>query len=406
MLPLPGRLPRAPLARPHRRLRGPALPGARGGARNAPDRRAQPHEVPETGCGNRAVQYHQVLHRGMPRGHHDHRQRDHSAQGACGRRSLRSCSNARPPRNGKKEGRIVTAPRVAQRRVARPHRVLPLSLIVLVASCGGKRQTSVPGPPANGGAPIQALLVVAGFSGPLGLETAPGDSTRLFIVEKPGTIQILRNGALDPRPFLDISSRVSNGSEQGLLGLAVHPQYAANGKFYVDYTDRAGDTHVVEFLVSANPDSASATEREILFVDQPASNHNGGQLTFGPDGFLYVALGDGGGAGDTYQNGQNLGSLVAKILRLDVDSGSPYSIPADNPFVGRTGARGETWDYGLRNPWRFSFDRHTGDLYIADVGQNLWEEVDYEPHRAGGKNYGWSIMEGLHCFASPNCNPT
>ena len=295
---------------------------------------------------------------------------------------------------------------MAQRRVARPHRVLLLSLIVLVASCGGKRQTSVPGPPANGGAPIQALLVVAGLSGPLGLETAPGDSTRLFIVEKPGTIQILRNGALDPRPFLDISSRVSNGSEQGLLGLAFHPQYAANGKFYADYTDRAGDTHVVEFLVSANPDSASATEREILFVDQPASNHNGGQITFGPDGFLYVALGDGGGAGDTYQNGQNLGSLLAKILRLDVDSGSPYSIPADNPFVGRTGARGETWDYGLRNPWRFSFDRHTGDLYIADVGQNLWEEVDYEPHRAGGKNYGWSIMEGLHCFARPNCNPT
>jgi len=247
---------------------------------------------------------------------------------------------------------------------------------------------------------------VGNLSGPVDLQAAPGDTARLFIVEKPGRILIFKNGGLNPDPFLDISSRVSNGSEQGLLGLAFHPQYATNHKFYVDYTDGNGDTHVVEFLASANPDSASATEREILFVGQPAANHNGGQIAFGPDGYLYIALGDGGGAGDTYHNGQNLGSLLAKILRLNVDSGSPYSIPADNPFVGRTGAREETWDYGLRNPWRFCFDRSNGDLYIADVEQNLWEEVDYEPHGAGGKNYGWNVMEGVHGYGSATCNQT
>ena len=244
------------------------------------------------------------------------------------------------------------------------------------------------------------------LSAPLDLQVAPGDTTRLFIAEKPGRIVILKNGALNPAPFLDISSRVSNGSEQGLLGHAFHPQYATNHKFYVDYTDGSGNTHVVEFLASANPDSASATEREILFVAQPASNHNGGQIAFGPDGYLYIALGDGGGGGDTYRNGQNLGSLLAKILRLNIDSGSPYSIPLDNPFVGRAGARDETWDYGLRNPWRFCFDRSNGDLYIADVGQDAWEELDYEAHGAGGKNYGWNIMEGLHCFGSVTCNRT
>jgi len=245
---------------------------------------------------------------------------------------------------------------------------------------------------------------VNGLSQPVDLQSAPGDTNRLFIVEKPGIIRVFQGGALLPKPFLDISSRVSRGTEQGLLGLAFHPQFATNRRFYVDYTDISGDTRVVEFLADAGLDSASATEREILFVDQPADNHNGGQIAFGPDGYLYVALGDGGGAGDTYHNGQNLGSLLAKLLRLNVDAGSPYSIPADNPFVGRTGAKGETWDYGLRNPWRFSFDRLNGDLYIADVGQNLYEEVDYEPHHAGGKNYGWNIMEGFHCFNASTCN--
>jgi glucose/arabinose dehydrogenase len=274
---------------------------------------------------------------------------------------------------------------------------------VLAASCGGKQS---PRPVVPGNASIQARLLVNGLSEPVDIQVAPGDTNRLFIVEKTGTIRVFRGGALEPRAFLDISSRVSNGSEQGLLGLAFHPQFASNRRFYVDYTDGSGNTHVVEFLASAGLDSATATEREILFVSQPASNHNGGQIAFGPDGYLYIALGDGGGGGDTYQNGQNLGSLLAKLLRVNVDAGSPYSIPSDNPFVSQAGARGETWDYGLRNPWRFCFDRLNGDLYIGDVGQDKYEEVDYEPHGAGGKNYGWNIMEGLHCYppSTTTCN--
>lgn len=245
-----------------------------------------------------------------------------------------------------------------------------------------------------------------GLTQPVDLQSAPNDTSRLFIAEKTGRIRIFQNGALQPRPFLDISSRVSSGSEQGLLGLTFHPQFATNRRFYVDYTDGSGNTHVVEFLASAALDSATTTEREILFVTQPASNHNGGQLAFGPDGYLYIALGDGGGGGDTYRNGQNLSSLLAKILRVNVDAGSPYLVPPDNPFASLTGARGETWDYGLRNPWRFSFDRRTGDLYIGDVGQDTYEEVDYEPHHTGGKNYGWNIMEGFHCYppSATTCN--
>jgi len=240
----------------------------------------------------------------------------------------------------------------------------------------------------------------------VGLEVAPGDTSRLFIVEKTGAIRIAIGGQLNPRPFLDLSARVSRGSEQGLLGLAFHPQYATNRKFYVDYTDLDGNSHIVEFLASANPDSATSVEREILFVDQPAPNHNGGRLTFGSDGYLYIGFGDGGGAGDTYRNGQNLGALLGKILRIDPSSGAPYAVPPGNPFAGRTGARPEIWDYGLRNPWRFTFDRMTGDLWIADVGQNLWEEVDEEPKGAGGRNYGWNIMEGMHCYGRSTCDQT
>jgi glucose/arabinose dehydrogenase len=200
---------------------------------------------------------------------------------------------------------------------------------------------------------------------------------------------------------------VSGGSEQGLLGLAFHPAYATNGRFFVDYTDAAGDTRVVEFQVSADPDSASAIEKEILFVDQPFSNHNGGQLAFGPDGNLYVGLGDGGSGGDPQGNGQSLGTLLGKILRLDVDAASPYAVPTDNPFVGRAGAKGEIWSYGLRNPWRFSFDPETGAMWIGDVGQDQWEEIDMEPAAQGGRNYGWNRMEGTHCYPPGSaCSPT
>jgi glucose/arabinose dehydrogenase len=228
-------------------------------------------------------------------------------------------------------------------------------------------------------------------------------------VEKTGTIRIMAGGALLPRAFLDISTRVSRGSEQGLLGLAFHPQYGSNGKFYVDYTDGQGDTRVVEFLVSSDPDVASTTERLILTVDQPYPNHNAGQLAFGPDGFLYVGLGDGGSAGDPGDRAQNPDSLLGKMLRINVDApdpaaGTEYSIPPGNPFVGRSGYRPEIWALGLRNPWRYAFDRATGNLYIADVGQNLWEEVDVEPAGAGARNYGWNVTEGLHCYDAPRCD--
>lgn len=252
-----------------------------------------------------------------------------------------------------------------------------------------------------------AERVAQGLSNPVDLTAAPGDTSRIFIVEKTGTIRILKGGQLLSRPFLDIRGEVSDGSEQGLLGLAFHPQYATNGKFYVDYTDRAGDTRVLEYLVSSDPDSASATTRDILFVDQPYVNHNGGQIAFGTDGYLYIALGDGGSGGDPQGNGQNLNVLLGKILRIDVNSGTPYAIPASNPFQGQAGRRGEVWSYGLRNPWRFCFDAANGDMYIGDVGQGLWEELDYEPAGQGGRNYGWKRMEGKHCYP-PNsaCNQT
>jgi glucose/arabinose dehydrogenase len=288
------------------------------------------------------------------------------------------------------------------------HTILALLLLGL-ASCSNDDEpkgSSAPLPPSPSG--YQALFVQGGFSGPVLVAAPPGDTTRLFVVEKTGTIRIMtRAGALRSRPFLDISARVSTGSEQGLLGLAFHPSYASNGRFFVDYTDRSGDTRLVEFLVSSNPDSASATEKEILFVDQPYANHNGGHLVFGPDGRLYFGLGDGGSGGDPGGNGQNLGALLGKILRLDVDAASPYAVPSDNPFVGRAGARGEVWSYGLRNPWRFSFDADNGDMLIADVGQDAWEEVDYEPAGQGGRNYGWNRLEGTHCFPpGSSCNPS
>jgi len=283
----------------------------------------------------------------------------------------------------------------------------PAVLCLAAAACDNRTARTASTSPSVPSSPSDyvAALVVGGLSSPLDLASPPGDTSRVFIVEKTGTIRIWKNGALNPRPFLDVSGRVSGGSEQGLLGLAFHPQYSSNGKFYVDLTDRSGDTRVLEFVVSSNPDSASATEREILFVDQPYANHNGGQIAFGPDGFLYVALGDGGSAEDPQGNGQNLKVLLGKILRLDVDSGTPYAIPPNNPFVGRAGARGEIWSYGWRNPWRFAFDAITGDMMVGDVGQYDWEEIDFEPAGQGGRNYGWRKMEGTHCFPNPPCDP-
>jgi hypothetical protein len=248
--------------------------------------------------------------------------------------------------------------------------------------------------------------VVSGLSFPLYLTFPPGDFTRLFVVEKTGGIRVVKNGVHLPDPFLDLSAQVSSGSEQGLLGLAFDPEYPTNGRFVVHYTDLAGNTVLSRFNAATDPDRADpASEQVILTVTQPGPNHNGGQVTFGPDGFLYLGLGDGGLSGDP---GQDLSDLLGSILRIDVRAGDPYSVPPDNPFVGQPNARPEVWSYGLRNPWRFGFDRANGDLYIADVGQGRFEEIDVSPAAEGGgkgTNYGWSIMEGAHCFQA-GCDQT
>ena len=239
-----------------------------------------------------------------------------------------------------------------------------------------------------------------GLRQPTDVVNAGDGSARLFVLEKAGRIRVIEGSGTRAEPFLDISSLVrSSGSEQGLLGLAFHPRYASNGLFYVNYTDVNGDTVVARYQVSSDPNVAdSTTARQLLWVAQPAANHNGGDLVFGPDGYLYIGLGDGGGGGDTFGNSQRPDALLAKMLRVDVDRGEPYGIPPDNPFVNSPGFRPEIWAWGLRNPWRYTFDRVTGELYIADVGQNVYEEVDVQPAGQGGQNYGWNIMEGFHCF--------
>jgi glucose/arabinose dehydrogenase len=283
--------------------------------------------------------------------------------------------------------------------------------ILLGVGVGAGSCSSPAGPNLPIGEGVRLLEIASGLSLPLYLTAPPGDFSRLFILEKTGRIRIVKDGTLLPVPFLDISGQVSGGMEQGLLGLAFPPDYASTGRFVVHYTDIAGNTRVSLFQVSADPDIADAlSEQVILAADQPAPNHNGGQLAFGPDGFLYLGLGDGGGSNDPQGRGQDLSELLGSILRLDVQSGTSYTVPADNPFVGQQPAiRPEVWSYGLRNPWRFSFDRANGDLYIADVGQNDREEIDVAPAADGGGkgvNYGWSIMEGTRCRGGGQCDQT
>jgi glucose/arabinose dehydrogenase len=244
-------------------------------------------------------------------------------------------------------------------------------------------------------------VVFRGLEEPIGFANAGDGSGRAFILEKAGRIRIAQDGQVLSEPFLDIRDRVgSGGSEQGLLGLAFHPAYSENGYFYVNYTDRNGNTVIARFTVNSDdPNRADPrSEKALLNVQQPYPNHNGGSTVFGPDGYLYLGLGDGGSAGDPQGNAQSTDTFLGKILRLDVDSGDPYGIPPGNPFVDG-GGRPEIWAYGLRNPWRFSFDLANGDLYIGDVGQNQWEEIDYLPAGPrGGVNFGWDYFEATHPY--------
>lgn len=260
---------------------------------------------------------------------------------------------------------------------------------------------------------ISLTLTASGFSHPLGITHAGDGSGRMFIVEQGGLVKIIKSGVTLTTPFLDMAGLLKSASgEQGLLGIAFPPGYgAAKPHVYVNYTgiQGVGDTVISRFTVAGNPDAIDpASAQTVMTVVQPFANHNGGQLAFGPDGYLYIGLGDGGGSGDPYKNAQNPGALLGKMLRIDVSAGTgPYGIPATNPFAGNPEYRPEIWALGLRNPWRFSFDRMTADLYIADVGQDKYEEVDVQPaSSAGGENYGWNILEGLHCYNTSSCVST
>ena len=299
-----------------------------------------------------------------------------------------------------------------------------VSFTVIAAGCSGdgqaaKTQTIATTVPAGTGAttapsPLPKLVlepILSGFTRPTQVTNAGDGSGRLLVVEKQGTIRVVKDGVVSASPFLDIRSLVNSAdNERGLLGLAFHPKFAENGRFFVGYTAKNEENAntFAEYRVpkgSTTADPASA--RVLIAIPDKFSNHNGGMLAFGPDGYLYLGTGDGGSGGDPDRNGQKLSTLLAKILRIDVDSSEqPYGIPKDNPFARRGDARPETWAYGLRNPWRFSFDRATGDLWIADVGQNNVEEINFQPAASkGGENYGWSVMEGNSCFRPPDsCN--
>jgi len=288
-----------------------------------------------------------------------------------------------------------------------------LCAMLFTVVLGGCDEVDAPFATSGGRFPVTLELVADGFSQPVFVTAAPGDARRLFVVEQTGRIRVIRDGVLLAQPFLDLSALVSAGGERGLLGLAFHPAYAANGWFFVNYTDRSGDTRVVRYATSSNLDVADpASALEILAVGQPYTNHNGAMLAFGPrDQMLYVGLGDGGGSGDPDNQAQDLRTLLGAVLRIDVGvarPAEPYRVPPGNPLVGQSGARPEIWAYGLRNPWRFSFDLATGDLYVADVGQNAWEEVSVLPSNApGGQNLGWPRTEGTRCFRpAVGCNTT
>jgi glucose/arabinose dehydrogenase len=244
-------------------------------------------------------------------------------------------------------------------------------------------------------------MIADGLVQPIGITNAGDGSNRLFVLEQSGSIRVIQGNELLPEPFLNITDRVSCCGERGLLGLAFHPQYTENGLFFINYTDLDGNTVIARFQASDEVNRAtSGSEIKLLTVEQPFPNHNGGGMAFGPDGYLYIGLGDGGSGGDPLGNAQNKNVFLGKILRINVDQGDLYGIPPDNPFIQDDGAP-EVWFYGLRNPWRLSFDQLTGDLFIGDVGQSSWEEIDYIPAgNPGGLNFGWNYLEGTHPYAS------
>ena len=289
---------------------------------------------------------------------------------------------------------------IQARGVAWPGPYDPLPAILLSAALLGCDDPAGPADtPEPGTGPAVGLeLVVEGLTSPVDFQAPPGDA-RSFIVEQPGRVRILEDDALDTAPFLDITDRVGSGGERGLLGLAFGPDFSASGVFYVHYTDVAGRTVLSRFRTGADPDAADPGSEEVLLrISQPFSNHNGGQLSFGPDGHLYLGLGDGGSANDPLGSGQDTGTLLGTILRLSVTGSGGYGIPPGNPFIGDPNGRDEIWAYGLRNPWKFSWD--SGFIFIGDVGQNRWEEINTAPSTAPGRNFGWNILEGDSCVAS------
>ena len=290
----------------------------------------------------------------------------------------------------------MTLPRAFQ------HALFPLALAL--AACGTP-PAAANTPPATTPVPeVRLEPVVSGLEQPTSVVSPDDGSGRLFVTQKTGLARVIENGELLDAPFLDLTEVVSLESEQGLLGLAFHPDYAENGRLFVHYNE-GGDTVIAEFAVSDDPNVVdAASEWVLLRIDQPYPNHKGGNLVFGPDGLLYIGMGDGGAGGDPEGRGQNLSTLLGKMLRIDVDTqagnGDPYAVPQDNPFVSTDGAEPEIWAYGLRNPWKYSFDRETGDLWIADVGQGSYEEVNVQPaDSAGGENYGWDVTEGSSCYS-------
>ncbi|MBA3578465.1 MAG: PQQ-dependent sugar dehydrogenase [Gemmatimonadaceae bacterium] len=285
---------------------------------------------------------------------------------------------------------------------------MKIAALLLALSCSGNGGPGDPAIVTPSNVDLALQPIATGLSSPVHLASPPNDS-RLFIVEQPGRIRVVQNGQLLATPFLDITAKVLDGGEQGLLSVAFHPQYATNRHFYVYYTDNNGDILIERYTAtSASSNTADpASASPIIGIPHPGnSNHNGGQLAFGPDGFLYIGTGDGGSGNDPPNNAQNRNVLLGKILRLDVNPASQaaYSIPQTNPFVDQPGTRGEIWAYGLRNPWRFSFDRGSSTIFIGDVGQNSREEIDAVALTPSGRNFGWKIMEGSQCRGLLPCN--